>query len=515
MQLISNLMVFVFMRFIFVILPLTLLLSGCEHQLSNTTKPSLKHLPSISQQQMLEDFDIFQSLYEEANSGLYKYHSKASVDKKFAAVRSRIHPKMDIVEFFKTISELVVWSGSCHSFVDFGDSTETLLKSTAGFFPLPLKVVDGALVVNIDIPQVPVGSRLVSINGVLADRVIAETMAFSSTDGYNTTGKTYEIQSDYFPLYFFLAFGYANEFQLDYIERESGELKTYVTPATTYVDAEQNYTSCYSLVPNQIANGNFSLTTDPSQKIAQLSINSFLVGIPGTPQENDYREFLDSSFLLLKDSLYEYLIVDVRDNDGGLDPNDLLLYSYLTEREFRENKSALVNFLKVPFPHYFVESYDGELGKLEEKLKEKFIRTRQNKFEQDSLLNPIWEPNQNRFKGEVYVLLNPGVASAGTVFASMIKSDGTATLIGEETLGGYYGHTGHTPVAYELPNSKFQLTFSLVDLIQDVEQNQEIAFGQGVIPDHEITLGIEAFMNQGDPQMEFALHLIQEKEKAK
>ncbi|MBQ0740838.1 peptidase, partial [Aquimarina celericrescens] len=63
--------------------------------------------------------------------------------------------------------------------------------------------------------------------------------------------------------------------------------------------------------------------------------------------------FLDSIFSKIKNDKLQNLIVDVRLNNGGDDPNDLLAYSYLTQRNFQENTEAWIRFRKIPLIRYY------------------------------------------------------------------------------------------------------------------------------------------------------------------
>ena len=103
------------------------------------------------------------------------------------------------------------------------------------------------------------------------------------------------------------------------------------------------------------------------------------------------------------------------------------------------------------------------------------------------------------------MLIDPFVASAGSLFASLIKNDKHTIVIGEETMGGDYGHTGHSPMTYELPNSKLQLTFSIVDLEQDIKQLPDENYGDGIMPDFKVTQSYNDFMNNKDAQLHFAI----------
>jgi hypothetical protein len=85
-----------------------------------------------------------------------------------------------------------------------------------------------------------------------------------------------------------------------------------------------------------------------------LSIHDF--GIGGNaddPEHKRYAAFLDSIFINIKTNDLKNLIVDVRINSGGTDPNDVITYSYLTSRNFQESKEAWISFQKLPFLKYY------------------------------------------------------------------------------------------------------------------------------------------------------------------
>ena len=78
-------------------------------------------------------------------------------------------------------------------------------------------------------------------------------------------------------------------------------------------------------------------------------------------------------------------------------------------------------------------------------------------------------------------------------------------------MGGYFGHNGHTPIEYELPNTKIKTQFSIVNLEQDVPKKASQIFGRGIIPDHEVKQTLEDFLQNKDTQFEYTLKLIEQK----
>ena len=124
----------------------------------------------------------------------------------------------------------------------------------------------------------------------------------------------------------------------------------------------------------------------------------------------------------------------------------------------------------------------------------------------------IREPNENAFTGTIYLLISPQVASAGSLFAAMVAGNKNTIVIGEETLGGYYGHNGHTELGYILPKSKIETFFSVVNLEQDVPKKANQRYNRGVVPDFNIPQTFEDYLNQKDTQMEFAIKLIEKRQ---
>ena len=109
------------------------------------------------------------------------------------------------------------------------------------------------------------------------------------------------------------------------------------------------------------------------------------------------------------------------------------------------------------------------------------------------------------------MLISPAVASAGNLFASLVAGNENTIVIGEETLGGYYGHNGHTPLEYVLPKSKFGVRFFMDNIEQDVPFKPNQLFGRGIMPDHEVSQSLEDFLQHADTQMNFTLELIKNK----
>lgn len=448
---------------------------------------------------MIEDFQLFRSIFEAGNAGLYKYHSKQELDQLFLQKEFAITDQTSYREFYNLIWDIIDFSGSCHNTLHYPDSIDASLSARKIFFPLPLKHINGEIYTNIEHSKIPLGSKLTAVNNLKASDFIQRSSHYVSTDGHNKTGKYASIETDWMPFYVYLTLGEQEQFDITYITQK-GITHSVQLPAISYDEFYQHSGKRHSLEYEARNEANYSLHVD--KDIAVLTVKTFVVGGPDSDEHQQYAQFLDSSFALLRQQNIEKLIVDIRGNGGGQDPNDLLLYSYLTTRNFRENTTAHTLFTTVPFQDYYLYDDSEELA---EELREEHSIEKDGKFYQNADFNKVWQPNTLAFKGTIIVLIDPYVASAASLFASLLRSDVGPIFIGEETLGGYYGHTGHIPMDYELPNSGLVLSFSIVDLEQDVLPLKSEQYGDGIHPDIRVFQSLEDFLHHRDTELNFAI----------
>ncbi|MDQ0109688.1 hypothetical protein J2T02_004832 [Chitinophaga terrae (ex Kim and Jung 2007)] len=463
----------------------------------------------LSKSSLLEDFSVFQSVFEQANAGLYKYHSKQEVDSAFAAGRLQINDQTGYRDFYNIVWKIVDFTGSCHNQLDYPDAVDSVLNRKKIFFPLPLRYLSGKLYTGMALGNIPLGKEIVSVNGVAAPEFAKAVSRYVSTDGHNETGKYAFLKTNWTPAYIYRAYGEQDSFLV--VIKDNGLVRNETLAAVTYKEYIKNYRQRFITEQEKKGKEDYMFRYLDDIKTGVLTVSTFAVGGPESEGHKQYAKFLDSVFTVLQEQNVPDLIVDVRENGGGNDPNDLLLYSYLTRRRFRENTVAFTLFNTVPLKEFYVEEEEDEIKDLEKTLKEENNIERNGKYYLNKRFNKKWRPNPKAFKGQVYLLVSPFVASAGSLFASMVKSDKRPVVIGQETLGGYYGHTGHTPVTYRLPHTGLLLTFSIVDLRQDVRKLRDEKWGDGIMPDYRVEPTIEDVLKGTDREMELAKELIRKK----
>jgi len=475
---------------------------------------------SFSQEKMLKDLEIFKNIRLEANSGLYKYRTKQEIDSIYSWAETAIETSSTYHDFYNIICQLTDFEGSLHNSTSLPEKISDVLQDeNSGYFPYPLKYIENKWIINYDKGTIPLGAEIISINSVKISAIVKNLNKYYTTDGVNKTGKRIGIER-HFSKYYRLNYGLNNQFIIEYKTRISKEVKKVKLSSISYRNYYKNISKRYSRPFDTFnyrdwkENETYNFKTINNQ-IGILTINSFGLGNEKDPRHLRYVSFLDSVFTTIKHNKINNLIVDVRHNGGGTDPNDLVTYSYLTNRNFSENQQAWISFKKIPFLKYYDSKYPRFLrpfgvGKYNKVFQKDFPEERNGKFYQNATSpdHLIRTPNQNAFNGNVYLLIGPRVASAGSLFAAMVAGNKNTVVIGEETMGGYYGHNGHNNLEYVLPKSKLEISFSVVNLEQDVPKKENQIYNRGIIPYNNVTQTYKDYLEQKDSQMNFVLNLI-------
>ncbi len=479
----------------------------------------------FSRDKMRKDLEVFKEIRVEVNSGLYKYRTKKQIDSIYNWADNEINSLSTYGDFYNLISTLTDYEGSLHNDTSIPDEKwQSLREEEYGYFPFPIKWVDGKWLINFENKDIPLGAEIVSINTIPIAEIILNTYKYYTTDGLNITGKRIGIRT-HFARYYRLHYGLEKSFTIAYKGHNANTVENVNIESISSIEYYKRFKNRHSKPYDQ----NYYEELGDDEKYTYkkidshtgiLTINSFSMGSENSAQHKNYVTFLDDVFTKIEDDKLQNLIIDVRQNGGGTDPNDLVTYSYLADRDFQENIKAWISFDKIPLLKHYNTKVPQlirplGIGKYNKELQEIFPVEDDHHYFQNENSNDHkrWVPHQKAFKGTVYLLISPAIASAGSLFAAMLAGNKNVITIGEETMGGYYGHNGHTPLEYKLPKSKIVTGFSIVNLEQDVPKKSNQIQGRGIIPDYEISQTFDDFMEHKDTQLNTTLKLIEANKK--
>lgn len=460
----------------------------------------------LSQEQIWEDFTIFKNVLTKSHPSLYEYTTKKqwdSIFKNFEKERKQLKSSNDL---FKSISAIGANVKDGHLRV-----LHPKMETVPPMFPLLLKIIGNRFYTDTDDFDIPVGSEVISINGIESKELIRRFLKYAPSDGNNSTKKYRQIESEFGILHYY-EFGEMSSYTISYLTPDN--------KAETINIQSQPFQSIGARFPNR--NSYFSkyhkhkdrfehFKNTISQKwpvvhfvdslnTAILTVNSF--GLD--PKE--FKSKLIEIFGEIKREKTESLIIDIRHNNGGYRANAIILFSFITDQPFKQRVSESTvtsrlieqNYVKhtpSDYPEFFKNYFANS-----DKKNDHWVLTIDRAQE-------AMEPYKKQFKGKTYVLIGGNTFSAGNAFVLNAKNSLDITVIGEETGGGYYFHTGQFSVLYELPNSKIMFNISLVKINHFVIDNR-VEKGSGILPDVEINLTQDDLINGVDTQLDYILKRI-------
>ena len=490
-----------------------------QHAVAQMVDSMAIYNPMLTPQDMKQDLDIFLDIRKKANSGLYRYRTPKQIDSIYKWAYKKVKRSLSTLDFYKVILQLTDFEGSCHNYTEPAATLMDYLNRQRGFFPYSIKYIQGNMVFNSKTDQIPVGARILSINGVKDKDLMRSFYKYMPADGYTVTQKLSGSVNKSFGLRYLLEYGVKDNFEVVFAAPGSTIEQIATFPAVYLDQRKQNLLTRHSAPVDSVIDYHVQPAysfhmVNPGTGLLNLRIFSMATG-KDDPAFPVYVRFIDSVFELLSKNEIPNLIMDIRGNPGGADPTFEQPMMYLTDSAFKENSLAYTIFDEVPYGQYFwgistaekMDSMARSAGKM--LLKDYFPALQNGRNIQAAKYNPVYQPKSPAYKGKLYLLIDEEVGSAASHLASLVKGYArNATIVGVETIGGYYGHNGHMPMVYELPHSKIKSKFSIVYVVQDAPVKPDQPEGRGIMPDHEVWPTFDDFMRNRDTQMEYVLKLI-------
>ncbi|SHJ06424.1 S41 family peptidase [Aquimarina spongiae] len=453
-----------------------------------------------------EDLNIFERILKKGHPSLYDYVSEDSLQFVFEDTKEHLKDSITDIDLFKDMLGITDRIKDGHLFL-FPPNT---LKSDQYYFPLILKIINTEFYTDTDDFDIPVGSKIIAINNQNITKILEDFKKYPATDGFNLTKKYRDIELK-FGLYYIYEYGITRKFEIEYLE-PNGAHHTKTVDAESFVKVKLRNTKRQSYFANYHNRENgfdffdqyigskapFVYYKDDIQ-LAVLVVNSFGREI------QKFKSDLTSIFKEINKKKIKHLVIDIRQNEGGFRPNAIHLFSFITDKPFKQITSEYVTSITIPEKKYVSRRFLDEKPFLTYKFKNHPIYDGW-KIDFDDL-ETIMVPSENRFKGKVYVTTSGTTFSSAAAFALNAKNDPDITVIGEEMGGGYYSHNGEFPVYYELPNSK--ISFMLfMEKIDNYVIDKTVPKGSGTPPDKYVGITLEDLIEGKDRILDYICRLV-------
>lgn len=467
-------------------------------------------LKTYTSAELHHDYDLLVNSLKEAHPGLYWYTSRSDYEKIFSENRAKIKDGMNSYEFFRIISRVISADKEGHSQVYSSKDIGRFVNQKAKYLPFAIKTVNKKLYVLNDIGQHKTKGQIIThINQIPADSIIHTIFEHTSrySDGFSVTGKYKDLDH----------FGFSGLY-MDFIDYKSENI------SLTTQNPENNESAAISIdlisrdslvslaktvqrIKIRYEGKLFDLEMVPQSKSAILTFNDFGYG-KFEKQNLDFTSVVDSIFIQIKSSKIKNLIIDVRNLGGGTEGAEDYLFSHLTKKPYEKYQYVEANGFTFSFLDF--TDYKDDRENLENMLNEEHEQTIDGRILRKKSVLPTEKPQKKPFKGNLYILCSGKTYSGGSEFVSIAKMYSAATIIGEETGGGFYGQTSGSYVHLLLPNTNIEIRIPLLKFHTTFESDK-IPFGRGVIPNYEVVPTFEEYINGTDSELEYTLRMIDKK----
>ena len=456
---------------------------------------------TLAPAQTQEDFDLMRKALEEAHTGLYRYATKAEMDRVFDAQRAKLSRPMTKLEFYAVAAEALARIRCGHTGLGPDEETRTAMVN-ARMFPLRVMIEGRRLVVLFnDTPDdqtIRPGMEVIEINGRKTGDIFDRILPKLSADGDIETGKWASLQRN-FGQYYWRLVEQTGEFTVK-ARDASGKIVTAKLAGVGDIDRTKSNNSVNAEARANIDKLEWTheyqamrFLQEPD--IAQIRIQGFI--------RLDYSQWLENTFKTLRDRGAKALILDLRGNGGGMDMYGAMLVSYLTDKPFRYFDHINVKTAQLSFK----ERSDWRADR-EAHLSEGLTSNSEGGYLVTAKLHPgvaEQQPGKYPFLGKVFVLIDGGTFSTAADFCAVIHHLKRATFIGEETGGGYYGNNSGVQTIVTLPNSRATLRLPMYEYWNAVPGYD--GERRGTRPDQAVETKASNLLRGVDKQLDLALKL--------
>ncbi len=430
----------------------------------------------------------------ESQPGFYRYTSKTDFDQSIDSTINSFNLPLKPIDYYRKLKPLIAKIGCLHTSIHLSEDYTNYIEEQYTLFPFEIFIDENGKAFisknHSNNPEITIKSELISINKQTIAQIVATLMNAIPSDGYNKTLKTLMINHR-FSFWYQTIIYLGNKYEVE-IKTESGR-KTYILDGI--------HKDKFESIEELSGENEQQLVFDIKDNTGFLTVKSFSKStIRANGQK--FNSFIKRVFKILKDENIQNLVIDLRYNTGGSDSNAVFLASHFFDEPYRY-------WDKIEVTESIASQIKG-ITRLFYKKPEKKDSTylwKAGKLTKEFDYYRVQKPSKNNFKGNVYLITNGLCMSSCADFTAILSSNQKATIIGQETGGGYQGNTsGMMP---EEPINEFMsVIIPLQKYTNYVDSKKN--FGRGTMPDINIQYTLEDWINKKDLEMSATKKLVKE-----
>ena len=468
-----------------------------EGGFSQTNAGPLQADTRIAGPALMEDVDILEQAYKTMHAGLYRYNSPAEMDLKFDELRERLKSGATLAESYLALLEFATAIRCGHTYPNFFNQPKAVVNALftgTNRLPFEFRWLGERMFISRNLSpdaMLAPGTEILAINGIPAREVLRRLMKVARADGGNDAKRRalLEVQGvdryEPFDIYYALFFPLRPP-QFELSVRQFGA----ATNATVLVNPLSYAARLAAIkVSPEKMRGDDAVWT-----LSFLNDRTALLKMPSWALYNskwDWKQFLTETFSNLNNHAHCNLIIDLRDNEGGITDVGYEIARHLIRKDiatggthryirFRTAPKNLIPYLDTwdwGFLDWSTNTVNPAFQPAGNAVYYSLIESDNNNG------GDVLHPLAPRFDGKVVVLMNSENSSATFIFEQLAQQNKLATLIGEPSGGNRRGINGGAFFFLNLPNSKIEMDLPLVATLPSTPQPDA-----GLLPDKDVSI---------------------------
>jgi len=481
---------------------------------------------TLSSTKLLEDVEVLRRIYETAHPGLYRYNTRTQLDAHFATLRTEFAKERTLAEAYLAFSRFLANIKCGHSYPNFYNQPKAVaasLFSGKNRVPFLFRWIDRRMVITRDLTPGGVlkpGTAVLSIDGHPVDEILARLMPIARADGGNDAKRVAYLEVrgkdryEAFDIYFPLLYPDIGE-TLDLEVRPPGAGMSTRLSVVSLEPASRAALGKEEQAPGQGADRTL-------WRFEVLPGGVSYLRMPGWALYDskwDWKGFLDRGVDELIAREAPGLIVDLRDNEGGLDVGNVLIERIAKAPVRSGGMLRFTRYRRLPRDLVrYLSTWDDSFKDWGEKAipdQDGFFRL--TRYDDDAEGDLI-KPRGRRYEGKLVVLVNAANSSATFQFARLVKENQLGTLVGQPTGGNLRGINGGAFFFATLPNSRIEVDLPLIasfPAAHPLPDGQKLPFldvpDAGVEPDVLVPPSADDIARGVDTELEAARVFLAEK----
>jgi len=430
----------------------------------------------LSKSELQEDLTYLKKELENYHPNLFVYSSPKTVTEWFEKTAIELSDSLPKHEAFKVISSFSNVLKDGHSYIYPSEDHLSQYFASAPLFPLAIFLMEQGyrIIGNFSKEQnIPIGAKLVRINGIPMDTIQRVIVTNISRDGDNYAYPMYLFQ-EFFPAYYSYFYGFQKIYQVTYLDQE-GELQNTLIHGRTNKEIRQ-----YKKKNNYDQKQGIGIEVEETNKLAILNIPSFDKSVLKKEYQQKFKKEIKKAFRLIEEKQIEHLAIDLRDNQGGALSNGIFLLRFIMKNAFQSIYAT---------------------SKLDQN-KQGIRPLKRLNSRSDNFFKP---KKKNHFGGNVYIFINGGSFSCSAIVANTIKENKNGVILGEMTGGSAYINSGGPNKLITLPNSR--ILFTIPKIRYQLRKGLD-TIGLGVTPNVKVVASSTRYKEEIDPYFEILKILI-------